>query len=105
MGERLEFLMSERQVGVISSTELRLASFDMAPIGGLAAGVAGEVGNKSASPEARVKWGLARSDEAKAVTWSDEENTEKFFIKNISFCLIFYHYYASSALLAFAFDQ
>jgi hypothetical protein len=32
-GKWLEFLMGERQVDVINSTELRLAGFDLAPIG------------------------------------------------------------------------
>ena len=32
-GERLEFVMGERQVDVINSTELRLAAFAMVPTG------------------------------------------------------------------------
>jgi hypothetical protein len=38
-GERLEFLMGERQVDMNDSTELRLAGFGMVPIGVLLAGV------------------------------------------------------------------
>jgi hypothetical protein len=38
-GERLEFVMGERQVDMINSTELRLVAFAMEQIGTLPAGV------------------------------------------------------------------
>jgi hypothetical protein len=69
MGKRLEFAMGERQVDVINCTELRLAGFDMVPIGALKAGATNGVENESASEEGRTKWGLARGDEAEALTW------------------------------------
>jgi hypothetical protein len=60
--------MGERQVDVINSTELRLATFAMEPIGTLTAGVSDGGKNASdASAKARQKWRLARGDEAKAL--------------------------------------
>ena len=68
-GERLEFVMGERQVDVINSTELRLSGFALAPIGVLPAGVTDGIESASVSEEERVKWRLARGDEAEALTW------------------------------------
>jgi hypothetical protein len=68
-GERLEFVMGERQVDVINSTELRLAGFALAPIGVLPAGVTDGIESASVIEEERVKWCLARGDEAEALTW------------------------------------
>ena len=68
-GERLEFVMGERQVDVINSTELRLAGFALAPIGVLPAGVTDGIESAGVSEEERVKWRLARGDEAEALTW------------------------------------
>ena len=67
--ERLEFVMGERQVDVINSTELRLSGFALAPIGVLTAGVADGIESAGVSEEERVKWRLARGDEAEALTW------------------------------------
>ena len=68
-GERLEFVMGERQVDVINSTELRLTAFAMEPIGTQPAGVSdGEENATGASAEARQKWRLSRGDETKAFT-------------------------------------
>jgi hypothetical protein len=55
-GERLGFVMGERQVDVINSTELRLEAFAMEPIGALPPGVSdGGENATSASAEARQK--------------------------------------------------
>ena len=61
--------MGERQVDVINSTELRLAGFALAPIGVLPAGVTDGIESAGVSEEERVKWRLARGDEAEALTW------------------------------------
>ena len=53
-GERLEFVMGERQVDVINSTELRLAGFALAEIGVLPAGVTDGIESASVSEEERV---------------------------------------------------
>jgi hypothetical protein len=68
-GERLEFVMGERKVDVINSTELRLAGFAMTRIGTQPAGVSDGVEGASANEEARAKWHLPRGDEAEALTW------------------------------------
>jgi hypothetical protein len=68
-GERFEFVMGERQVDLINSTELRLAGTALAPIGVLPAGVTDGIESASVSEEERVKWRLARGDEAEALTW------------------------------------
>ena len=68
-GERLEFVMGERKVDVINSTELRLAGFAMTRIGTQPAGVFDGVEGASANEEARAKWHLPRGDEAEALTW------------------------------------
>ena len=67
--ERLEFVIGERQVDVINSTELRLSGFALAPIGVLPAGVTDGIESAGVSEEERLKWRLAHGDEAEALTW------------------------------------
>ena len=61
--------MDERRVDVPSSAELRLSGFALAPIDVLPEGVTDGIESAGVSEEERVKWRLARGDEAEALTW------------------------------------